>query len=393
MPVLKGFRFIALCVFCSAFLGGLSQAYAATEVIEVAFIKKIREYLPKLSNLDLHADDEGVLGLQQGVIDNNGTAVFLNQKFVSQAVILKPEENPLASFEMLYAKGIRHFIVDIPAENLLLLADQEVNQSVWFYNVGAADDALRTKDCRPNVFHINPGDSMKADALAQFFVAKRWQNWFLVVGQREADQGFAAAIRRSAKKFGAKIVAEKSWDYGPDARRTAQADVPVFTQDIDYDVLMVADSVGEFGEYLMYRTWRPKVVAGTQGLYATSWHHTHEVWGAAQMQSRFGKRFKRRMTEIEYGVWAAMRVIGEAATRTQSVDNEVIARYINSEELKLAGYKGQKLTFRRWNRQLRQPVLLVWEKSLVSVSPQVQFLHQRSRLDTLGFDQSEVTCE
>ena len=293
---------------------------------------------------------------------------------------------------MLYEKGVRHFIVDISARYLLALADTAVNESVWFYNVGAADDELRSTECRSNVFHINPSDSMKADALAQFFVAKRWQDWFLVVGQREADRGFAAAVRRSAKKFGAKIVAEKSWDYGPDARRTAQADVPVFTQGIDYDVLMVADSVGEFGEYLMYRTWQPKVVAGTQGLYATSWHHTHEVWGAAQMQSRFGKRFNRRMTEIEYGVWAAMRVIGEAATRTKSINNQVISDYMLSDDFKLAGYKGQKLTFRKWNRQLRQPVLLVWEKSLVSVSPQVQFLHQRSQLDTLGFDQSEVTC-
>ena len=362
-------------------------------VIEVAFIKQIREHLPKLSNLDRHANDEGVLGLQQGVIDNNGTAIFLEQKFVSQSIILNPEDNPLSSFQLLYDKGIRHFIVDLPAENLLQLATVAVNDAVWFYNVGAADDTLRSKSCRSNIFHINASDSMKADALAQFLVSKRWQDWFLIIGRRQADKGFAAAIRRSAKKFGANIVAEKTWDYGPDARRTAQADVPVFTQDVDYDVLMVADSVGEFGEYLMYRTWHPQVVAGTQGLFATSWHHTHEVWGAAQMQSRFGKRFNRRMTEIEYSVWAAMRVIGEATTRTQSTNNETIADYIRGDDLKLAGYKGQKLTFRKWNGQLRQPLLLVWEKSLVSVSPQSQFLHQRSQLDTLGFDQPEVSCE
>ena len=380
-------------IICLALLLFCGRANALSDVIEVAFIKQIREYLPKLSNLDLRADDEGVLGLQQGVIDNNGTAIFIDQKFASQAVILEPEDDPLSAFQDLYERGIRHFIVDIPAKHVLALASAAVEDMAWFYNVGAADDALRSSECLPNLFHINPSDSMKADALAQFFVAKRWQDWFLVVGRRQADRNFAAAIRRSAKKFGAKIVAEKNWDYGPDARRTAQADVPVFTQGIDYDVLMVADSVGEFGEYLMYRTWQPRLVAGTQGLYATSWHHTHEVWGAAQMQSRFGKRFNRRMTETEYGVWAAMRVIGEAATRTQSVNNEKIAHYIESDQFELAGYKGQKLTFRQWNGQLRQPVLLVWERSLVSVSPQAQFLHQRSQLDTLGFDQPEVVCE
>ena len=81
MPVFKGDRNLAFYFFYIVVSVFFSQAYAATEVIEVAFIKQIREYLPKLSNLDLHADDEGVLGLQQGVVDNNGTAKFIHQKF------------------------------------------------------------------------------------------------------------------------------------------------------------------------------------------------------------------------------------------------------------------------------------------------------------------------
>ena len=76
-----------------------------------------------------------------------------------------------------------------------------------------------------------------------------------------------------------------------------------------------------------------------------------------------------------------------------STDNNKIAHYIRSDRFELAGYKGQKMSFRRWNLQLRQPILLVSPTSLVSVSPQRQFLHERSVLDTLGYDKLESDCK
>jgi ABC transporter substrate binding protein (PQQ-dependent alcohol dehydrogenase system) len=48
---------------------------------------------------------------------------------------------------------------------------------------------------------------------------------------------------------------------------------------------------------------------------------------------------------------------------------------------------------RRWNQQLRQPILLGDGRMIVSVSPQEGFLHQTSELDTLGFDQPETKCK
>ena len=56
-------------------------------------------------------------------------------------------------------------------------------------------------------------------------------------------------------------------------------------------------------------------------------------------------------------------------------------------EFALAGFKGVPLSFRLWDGQLRQPVLLATERSLVAVAPIDGFLHQKNALDTLGFDQ------
>ena len=61
-------------------------------------------------------------------------------------------------------------------------------------------------------------------------------------------------------------------------------------------------------------------------------------------------------------------------------------------ELAVDGYKGQRLTFRAWDGQLRQPLLLTQASSVVEVAPVEGFLHPRSALDTLGFDQPESGC-
>lgn len=388
-------------IFAVAALLGVLATSAATanagdkapQVVDMAFIKQETERLPKLSNLAPPPKDDGVLGGKQGIDDSNTTGRFLGHKYTLESAILEPEDKAMPHFDRLFDKGVRLFVFDTGAETLLAAADSERGKQALFFNVGAEDDALRTEECRANIIHLVPSYAMRADALAQYLIAKKWPKWFLVVGKRDSDKKFAAAIRVAAKKFRGKIVAEKAWDFGPDMRRTAASTVPVFTQDIEYDVLIVADVVGEFGEYLMYRTWTPGIVAGTQGLTPKTWHHTHEQWGAAQIQKRFRLANKKSISEKDYGVWAAVRSVNTAVTRSNSVALDDIRSFLFGPKFNLAAYKGQKLSLRGYNRQMRQPILLVSATSLVSVSPQKQFLHEVSQLDTLGYDRTESKCK
>jgi hypothetical protein len=41
---------------------------------------------------------------------------------------------------------------------------------------------------------------------------------------------------------------------------------------------------------------------------------------------------------------------------------------------------------------MRQPILIVGPRLLVSASPQPGFLHRTSALDTLGVDREETAC-
>ena len=337
-------------------------------------------------------EDDGIAGARLAVQDNSTTGSFLNQKFELTVEVVEPGGDLTEAFERLSAAGIEYLLIDVPADDLLALADQ-APEGMLLFNVGARDDRLRNEDCRLNVFHSAPSRSMLTDALAQYLVWKRWTDWLLITGQNPGDDLYAEAVKGSAEKFGARIVEERIWAFGPDTRRQAQAEVPVFTQSVDYDIAVIADEQGEFGDLIIYRTWDPRLTAGTQGLTPTAWHPAIEAWGAVQLQNRFIRLASRRMGALDYQYWVAARAIGEAATVVQKNEVAAIREHLLSDDFSMAAFKGVPLSFRKWDRQLRQPIPLAHPASLVSTSPQEGFLHQRTPLDSLGRDEPETGCQ
>lgn len=368
--------------------------------VEVNFVYfgRVEEPRLPLSLLDPVIEDPGFPGARLGVEENSTTGGFLNHAYTLERVQVDPEADIVEAFSEQAEAGVRYFIVDLGKDDLLEVADSPAAQDAVLLNVRARDDDLRNDNCRANVLHIVPSRTMLADGLSQYLVWKRWDTWYLVVGRTPQDKLFAEAIRRSAKKFGARIVEEKEWTFDAGARRTdtghvtAQQEVPAFTQGKDHDVMIVADEADLWGEYLSYRTFRPRPVAGTQGLIPTAWHRSHEQWGGTQLQRRFERLADRDMTPRDYAAWAAVRAVGEVVTRLSSADPREVRNALLSEDFKLAAFKGVPLNFRNWNGQLRQPILLAAPRMLVSVSPQKEFLHQYSQLDTLGWDKPESSC-
>ena len=361
----------------------------------------LRAYAPQLalSILDVPPRDEGVAGANVAINDNNTTGAFTGQKFILEVTEVKPDEDVVAAFDAMVARGDRYVLTDLSATQLLSIADKARDSGVLLFNVGNTDDSLREEDCRINVFHTAPTRSMLADGLAQYLIWKQWPRWVLLYGSHERDKLFADALRRAAPRFGGEILAEKLFADTGTAKRTdsgvvqIQRQMPVFTQDLpDHDVVLVADESEVFGSYVPFRTWIPRPVAGTAGMIPSAWHPASEQWGGTQIQNRFEKASGRRMMSKDMSAWTAMRVVGEAATRTPGGDPAKIEAFIRSGDFSVAAFRGQKVTFREWNWQMRQPIFLGDGRGVISTSPQEGFLHQLSELDTLGVDQPETKC-
>ena len=365
------------------------------QTINIAYLAQEQAETQSLSNLDPFIKNLGEIGAELGVDDNNTTGQFTGQHYALKKFIV-----PLgADVNEVFAKQIAGkyaFVISMLSPAALIpIAQSPLSASMLIFDAATRDDALRNEQCQRQVLHLLPTRAMRADALGQYLMKKRWTKWFLVSGQTAEDHLFVEALKRAAKRYNMNIVAEKTWEHTFDARRTAQADVAVFSQiDEDYDVLVVADEQGLFGDYLDYRTWVPRPIVGTHGLVATAWHRTHEQWGATQIQNRFKAKAERWMDEKDYAAYLAVRAVGEAVTRTRSMEVQAIKDYLYSDDqLALQGYKGSPLSFRSWDGQLRQPVLLAAPRAMVAVAPIEGFLHPKTELDTLGYDQPETHCQ
>jgi ABC transporter substrate binding protein (PQQ-dependent alcohol dehydrogenase system) len=389
---------ISLLLAGTIFLAWTSAPADAAE-IKIGYLRGT-ELKPALSLLQIPAANDGLAGAQLAINDNNTTGKFLNLQFSLEDRRLAEDDDAGAASIALAERGISLVIADLAADTLLKAADGGAARGLLFFNIGAIDDRLREEECRANVIHTAPTRSMLADGLAQYLVWKQWRRWLLVVGSHAEDRLYADALRRAAKRFGARIVQEKVFEDTGGARRTdsgvvqIQRQLPVLTQvTAAYDVLVAADESEVFADYLPYRTWDARPVAGSAGLVPTSWDPSHDQWGAVQMQDRFMKLFSRRMTARDMQAWSAVRMIGESASRTRSADPKTLLEFLKGPDFALAAFKGQRLTLRDWNLQLRQPILLADGRMIVSVSPQEGFLHQVSELDTLGFDLPESKCK
>ena len=291
----------------------------------------------------------------------------------------------------LAGSGVAAAILDVPlpdfraalgkAPGLLLVAVREI------------DDALRVDTCAAPVVHIQPSRLMRTDALAQFLVRRNWKKLLVLHGPEDEDRALAESMQVSAKKFGARVVAAKAFAVSNDPRRREETSVALLTGGADFDAVFIADSLGDAGRVMPYRIALPRPVIGLHGLDAVAWSPFHERNGAPQLNRRFEREAGRTMTDADWAAWVALRAIAEAEIReARQPTGAPLHRRILDQELRLELYKGVPGSFRPWDRQLRQGVLLATHNAVVELAPLDGFLHETNTLDTLGLLPNQMPC-
>jgi ABC transporter substrate binding protein (PQQ-dependent alcohol dehydrogenase system) len=256
-------------------------------------------------------------------------------------------------------------------------------------NVGAAEDMLRAAGCRRNLWHTAPSERMRADAIAQFLVARRWSNVLLLTGPSEADRLRSATVQAALQRYGLKLTASRSFKLSADPRERDLANPLLLTQG-SHDVVWVVDADGEFALSLPYRTALPRPVVGDGGLVALAWSPRFERFGAPQVTRRLNRAAGRPMGAHDWSAWVAGKVLVAAAVAAPKGPAAAFQRALAEGEVD--GSKGVSLSFRPWDGQLRQPLLLSDGQSVVAIAPFDGVLHPKNNLDTLGADAPEKLC-
>ncbi len=290
------------------------------------------------------------------------------------------------------AAGVHFIIADLPGTTLLALADRFKDQPVVFMNVQATDDSLRGADCRANIAHVIPSTSMYTDTLTQFLVSKKWTDILAIQGPLPEDALLVTAMTTSAKKFGARMVGTVPFILSNDPRNREQTNVALMTAGKNYSVAFVADTDGEFARYVPYQTNDPRPVVGSAGLTPHAWYWAWDGQGAPQLQTRFEQATYRRMGDNDWAALVSVKGIVQSVLRSRSTDFPVVRDFMFGDTLVLDGTKGNPMSFRSWDHQLRQPMILTTTNAWIARAPIEGFLHQTNELDTLGVDERQTTC-
>lgn len=296
--------------------------------------------------------------------------------------------------------GAGAVLVDVPAAWLagLWSGGQTFNTRLVLLNIGTADDALRGAACHPALFHTLPSDRMRADAIAQWLTARRWNRVLVLHGPTPEDAARLAVVQAAIQRYGLKASGTRAFKLSADPRERDQANPALLTSPAqaggEYDVVWVVDSAGEFGRSLAYRTVLPRPLVGDAGLTAQAWVPRFERFGAPQLARRFAREAKRPMTGHDWAAWMAMKAVLQAALETpRATTGESLRRAFLREGFVLDGFKGTRIGFRAWDRQLRQPLLLGDANGVIGSAPVDGILHPRNALDTLGADAPETRCK
>ena len=258
-------------------------------------------------------------------------------------------------------------------------------------NLGDSADRLRQQDCRARLFHLIPSERMRADALAQTLVSRKWSKLLMLVGSSPQDQLRAATAQASIKRYGLQVVAAKPFKLSADPRERDLANPLLLTAGTTYDAVWVVDSEGEFARSLPYRIVLPRPVVGDAGLVALAWHAQFERYGAPQVSRRFAKAAKRPMTDHDWAAWMGGKALIAIATAEPKGPNAAWAQAL--AKTPVDGSKGGALSFRSWDGQLRQSMLLTDGQGVISQAPIEGLLHPTDVLDTLGADAPEKLCK
>ena len=172
---------------------------------------------PIYTGLSLRDRKRPLDGVRLGFRDTRVLGRALGLQFELKEVIAATDElsevlSDLRSFQPLA------ILIDLPSERMTQVLS-EAGPNSLLINIRDRSGTWRGTGCAPNLLHTTPSDAMLSDALAQYLRARGWNNVLLLHGPMDADAEQTASARKSAKKFGLKIVDERPFELTHDPRR------------------------------------------------------------------------------------------------------------------------------------------------------------------------------
>ena len=237
---------------------------------------------------------------------------------------------------------------------------------------------------------------------AQYLIWKKWPRWFVIRGDTPADQDYLAQVKRTAARFGGKIVEDKVYDLPPGARNldlgpSADADAdphgdarqrPTTTWYGSSIATTISATTCSTAPTCRGRWWARKACRRSPGTSPTP--STAPCISRTRFRARQAPAGRARLHRLARLARARpIRRCSPARPRRPRSRPTCCPTHF-----KLEGFKGQAMSFRTWDHQMRQPIMLGGGTRVpVSTSPQEGFLHPTNRHRHARLRQPETKCK
>jgi ABC-type branched-subunit amino acid transport system substrate-binding protein/ABC-type amino acid transport substrate-binding protein len=314
------------------------------------------------------------------------------------------------------------------AEELSRIAAE---RDLVFFNVGASDDALRGEQCRVTTFHVEASASMYADAAIAWYTGQGLDDWYLIHEATESGEELAEHVRARlagqpspAKLVGASAVEPGQLVYVSEiqAIREAAPDVVLLQLGAEELHIFYGQLQGQRVEAVV--TAVPEVRAQTREFlyrfsraapdFATAprpalWETSVAEGEAGEINEGYTSRAGDPMEPSAWAAYTAVLFTFEAAAANAAGDAVSLVEFLSDPETSLDLGKGEGVSFRAWDHQLRQPLYMVqvdpdaaWGRRLsprlalaraVGVVPEMDTAEDpRQVLDQLGTGPERSEC-
>lgn len=343
----------------------------------------------------------GATAADIGVIARAEAPLALDLMFASSPT---PEAALRAGERLIEAQNVKVLIGGVGEGQAEVLTELANRTGVLFFNIGDSSDALRASG-GPTVFHVEASDAMYLDALAQMAVANGHQSWSVISDNTPRGQANAARAALAAQKVGASIAGTV----------IAPPGVPVYynelaeLKDIGAGLVMILlDAYDQTPFLIQYEQegfdtptlLMPHPLTQTRDFIASLrryapqmsppqrlalWDATDPAPAAADFNLQIRARYAGPADPSAWAAYAAVKITADAAAATQSNDPAVLAAYLVSEAARFDLSKGMDLSFRPWDRQLRQPLTVAevdpdLEWKLLELSSQINIAQYKGMI-------------
>lgn len=291
------------------------------------------------------------------------------------------DANVVAAADRLVEGGAFAVIGGFTTEEANALGTWAKTRGVPFVNVGASSDSLRHELCSVAMFHLEPSAAMYLDAFVGWYVRSGFRQWYFV--QEDTDEGQSQYDRilwsMRERHFGARdvgrTVIEPGANGGPALAAAIQnsgADVIIMLlsaadqlrilEELDAEGVTIATTGFPYPEAQSRAFFEASAkVAPTLGVghRATAWEATIDAYGAREYNARYHLRWGGPMESPAWAVYHAVKILYETAVFGGSTVPKDIMAHLMDPKSVFDLHKGVGVSFRPWDRQLRQSLYLI----------------------------------